>query len=108
MKTVRIMLDFMQGPIWFSDFDTGKPQTGIPVIDEDKELRSINYEMQDMFSSYYSFDADGKSCVFDFEREHADKERMLELLSRLLSRLDEINDGSFVVDDRETERLRAL
>ena len=33
---------------------------------------------------------------------------MLTLLSELVSRLDEINDGTFVIDDRETKRVEAL
>lgn len=108
MKTVRIMLDFLQGPIWITNATTGKPETGIPAIDEDEELRAIGIEMQDMFNSYYSFDVGDEPCVFDFEQERADKDRMLSLLERLLARLDEVNDGSFVVDDRESERIRAL
>lgn len=33
---------------------------------------------------------------------------MLELLGRLNARIAELNDGSFVVDDRETPRVEAL
>lgn len=33
---------------------------------------------------------------------------MLDLLNQLNKRLDELNDASFVVDDRETERVRNL
>ena len=108
MKTVRIMLDFLSGPIWPLEFSDGELKTGIPAIDEDDELLAIHCEMQDMFNSYYHFDVDDKPCVFDHERERADKDHMLELLERLLKRLDEVNDGSFVIDDRESERIRAL
>ena len=48
------------------------------------------------------------SCYFDKNQERADKEKMLSLLNRLNNRLNEINDGSFIVDDRETERVRTL
>lgn len=36
MKTVRLMLDYLQGPVWISDAETGEPMTGIDIIDNDK------------------------------------------------------------------------
>ena len=33
---------------------------------------------------------------------------MLDLIAQIVARLNEINDGSFVVEDLESERLRAL
>ena len=108
MQTVKLMLDFLQGPIWISDVETGKPMTGIEIMNNDEQLRLINYEIQDFFDSYYEFDSHDQACWFDEERERADKPRMLELLAKLNARLAEINDGSFVVDDRETPRVEAL
>ena len=108
MKTIRIMLDYLQGPIWTSDPETGKPETGIDVIDSDQELQRLNHEIQDLYDSYYEFDSHGQACWFDEKREKSDKNRMLELLSRLLARLNEVNDGSYEIDDRETERIKAL
>lgn len=108
MQTVKIMLDFLQGPIWISDVETGKPLTGIDIVDNDEQVRLLNYEIQDLYDSYYEFDSHDQACWFDEERERADKPRMLELLAKLNARLSEINDGSFVVDDRETPRVQAL
>ena len=50
-----------------------------------------------MFSSYYEFDSHGQACWFNSEQEKADKEIMLDLITHLISRLNEINDGSFVI-----------
>ena len=108
MQTVKLMLDFLQGPIWISDVETGKPMTGIDLVDEDEQVRLLNYEIQDLYDSYYEFDSHDQACWFDEERERADKPRMLELLAKLNERLSEINDGSFVVDDQETPRIEAL
>lgn len=108
MQTVRIMLDFLQGPIWISDVETGKPETGIDIIDNDEELRKINYEISSIFDSYYEFDTHDVACWFNEEQEKADKPKMLALLKQLNDRLDEINDGSFVVEDLETPRVQAL
>lgn len=33
---------------------------------------------------------------------------MLELITQIVARLNEINDGSFVIEDMESERLQAL
>lgn len=37
-----------------------------------------------------------------------DKYKMLDLFGKLMKRLDEVNDGSFEIDDRETERVKNL
>ncbi len=108
MQTIKLMLDFLQGPIWISDVETGKPMTGIELVDEDEQIRQLNYEIQDLYDSYYEFDSHDQACWFDEERERADKQRMLELLAKLNARLAEINDGSFIVDDQETPRVEAL
>ena len=110
MKTIKIMLDFLAGPIWkpYYNSKTHEDSTGVDVVDHDKEIAKLNDEIQDMFFSYYYFDYKGQACYFDFEQERADKDKMLELLQRLNNRLAELNDGSFIVDDQETDRVKAL
>ena len=107
-EIVRIKLDFLQGPIWISDVETGQPMTGIDIIDNDEKLRKINYEISTLYSSYYEFDSHDQACWFNEEQEKKDKEKMISLLKQLIDRLNEINDGSFVVEDYETERLEKL
>ena len=104
--TIRIMLDFLAGPIWFSEPDC--LYTGIPVLDNDDVLLKLNNKICDMYSSYYEFDSHDQGCWFDTEREKAEKDEMLDLLTQLIDRLNELNDGSFVIDDRETERVKKL
>lgn len=31
MKTIKLQLDYLQGPIWISDFETGTPITGVAI-----------------------------------------------------------------------------
>ena len=107
-EIIRIQLDFLQGPIWISDVETGQPMTGIDIIDNDEKLRKINYEISTLYSSYYEFDSHDQACWFNEEQEKKDKEKMISLLKQLIDRLNEINDGSFVVEDYETERLEKL
>ncbi|MDO4680676.1 MAG: RNA helicase [Aerococcus sp.] len=110
MKTLRIMLDFTEGPLWkdFYDMDTKELCTGIEVVDNDEELQKLNDEIQDLYGSYYKFDYHDLPCYFDEEQEKKDKDKMLFLLGKLKDRLNEINDGSFVIDDQETERVKNL
>ena len=68
----------------------------------------LNRRNEELFDSYYEFDSHDQPCWFNEEKEKADKSRMLELLGKLNARIAELNDGSFVVDDRETSRVEAL
>ena len=107
-EIVKIQLDFLQGPIWISDVETGQPMTGIDIIDNDEKLRKINYEISTIYSSYYEFDSHDQTCWFNEEQEKKDKEKMISLLKQLIDRLNELNDGSFLFEDYETERLEKL
>lgn len=107
-EIVKIQLDFNQGPIWISDVETGQPMTGIDIIDNDEKLRKINFEISTLYSSYYEFDSHDQACWFNEEQEKKDKEKMISLLKQLIDRLNELNDGSFIVEDYETERLEKL
>ena len=81
---------------------------GIPAIDDDEALHALNDQICELHSSCYEFDSHDLPCWFNEEKERADRPRMLELLRRLNARIAELNDGSFVVDDRETPRVEAL
>ena len=107
-EIIKIQLDYNQGPIWISDVETGQPITGVDIIDNDEKLRKINFEISTLYSSYYEFDSHDQACWFNEEQEKKDKEKMLSLLKRLVDRLNELNDGSFIVEDYETERLEKL
>lgn len=110
MKELRIMLDFISGPIWKDIYDTKKKElvTGIDVVDNDECVQKINDEIQDLYSSYYKIDYNDEPVYFDKEQEKKDKYKMLVLLEKLKKRLYEINDGSFEIDDKETERVKNL
>lgn len=110
MKELRIMLDFISGPIWKDIYDTKKKElvTGIDVVDNDECVQKINDEIQDLYSSYYKIDYNDEPVYFDKEQEKKGKYKMLALLEKLKKRLYEINDGSFEIDDRETERVKNL
>lgn len=108
MKTLKITLDFLAGPLWKDEFIDGEPQTSIPVIDNDETLQALNNQICELYSSCYEFDSHDLPCWFNEEQEKADKQKMLDLLGRLNAQLTEINDGSFKVEDLETPRVQSL
>ena len=107
-EIIKIRLDYLQGPIWISDVETGQPITGVDVVDNDEIIRQLNYEIACLYNSYYEFDSHDLPCWFNEEQEKNDKQKMLFLLNQLNERLKQINDGSFVVEDYETDRVRNL
>lgn len=107
-KIIVIQLDYLHGPIWTSDAETGELLTGVDIVDRDKIVKELNYKIQTMYSSYYEFDSHDCPYRFNFDREKSEKNEMLALIEKLIHRLNEICDGSYVVEDRETSRIKAL
>ena len=107
-EIIRIQLDFLQGPIWISDVETGQPITGIDVIDNDEKLRKINYEISTLYNSYYELDSHEQACWFNEEKKKNEKEEMLALLNKLIEDISSVNDGSFEIEDNETERIKKM
>ncbi len=67
---------------------------------------NLHQTIQDLYSSYIIFTDD--EVITNQEQEILDKDKMLDLLAQLNNRLEKLNDGSFTVDDRETERVKKL
>lgn len=108
MVIIKIMNEFLRGPVLTCDMETGIMTDGLPLVHDDPVVASLNEQIGELYNSYYEFDSHDVACWFDEEREKADKPRMLELLRQLNARIAELNDGSFVVDDQETPRVEAL
>ena len=106
MYTVKIMLEFLHSPIWtYKDgIVVGDPE----AIENDSALQEWCNQAMEMYSSYYEFDSHDQPCWFNSERERAEKQQMLSIINKITERLSEINDGSFVVKDYETERLKEM
>lgn len=107
MITIKIFNEFMHSPVWTYDED-GFVTTDPLIIQKDEALQEMCNKAADMFAEYYEFNSHGESCWFNFEKERTEKEIMLNIIQQIISRLIEINDGSFVIEDLETERLKQL
>ncbi len=110
METIRIKLDYCYGPIWpnYYNAKTDREVTGIDAVDNDEKLKEIAKKISDMYGTYYRFDVGDAPVVFNTRQERKDKDKMLSLLAKLNGRLNELNDGSFVVEDEETPRVKKL
>lgn len=104
-ETVKLMFDYLQGPIWASDAETGEPLTGIDIIDRDKTLTELNLRCSELYSECYEFDTDNQPCKFNKKLAEKNKKEILDLLARIKTRLEEINDGSFWVLDLATKEI---
>ena len=107
-EKVKLMFDYLQGPIWISDIETGEPLTGIDIIDDDKVLPDLNLRCSELYSECYEFDINNQPCIFNEVTAKKNKKEILELLSKIKDRLDEINDGTFYVEDLATKEIEKL
>ena len=110
MIKLRVFRDFTAFPVWASWLSEGRRGLpGLPsFVEEDEVLRKLADELVDMNVSYYEFDSHDMACWFNEEQQRADKEILLSLVARIVDRLNELNDGSYVVEDCESEELREL
>ena len=106
MIVIKIMNEFLHSPIWTyeDDFITDD----YPIIANDAKVQDLSKRIEELFSSYYEFDSHDQACWFDHEKEKADKTQMLDMIAQLVSRLNEINDGTFIVEDCESQRVSEL
>lgn len=68
-EKVKLMFDYLQGPIWTSDVETGEPLTGIDIIDDDKILSILNLRCSELYSECYEFDIDNQPCKFSTDKK---------------------------------------
>ena len=105
---IRIMNEYIHGPIWTYDPEDMILTDDYPLVVEDPEIKEIEDEIAVMYDSYFEFDSHDVACWFNEPQMKADKDKMLELLGKLNARLEEINDGSFEVIDEETPRYKSM
>lgn len=109
-EIIVISLDFIFGPIG-KDYknEKGEEITGIKVIDEDAIAQSLDHEINKLWCSLWSKDDTSDDGVkFDEEGEKKLAPQLLDLITKLINRLNEINDGSFEIEDMITDYLKKL
>lgn len=109
-EIIYIGLEFLFGPIQkFEEDENGNPITGIGVVDGDSLVQNLDALINELWCSLYSENENSPSGVdFDSIKEKEIAPQLLSLLNQLIDRLNEINDGSFEIEDMITERLKTL
>ena len=101
MKTIKLELDFLIGPIVKDVFSIsqGKLITGVDSIDNNKSINELNDKISSLYSSFYDFDSGEESCRFNIELAKEHKNELLQLINDLLSMLQNVCDGTFEIVD---------
>lgn len=99
MLKIVIMNEFLHGPIW--TYEDGIPRRNPPVVEDDPILQELNRSAGELFDSYYEFNSNGQACWFNEEKKRNTRGEMLAFVANIVKRLNEINDGSFVVENLE-------
>ena len=108
MFTVILSNEFLHGPIWTHKEGADIPGQDFSLLQNDATLISLNDEIGELFDSYYEINSHNQAVWFNEEQLKADKAIWLSLLRRLNTRLNEINDGSFIVKDTLTEYFEKM
>lgn len=98
MEIVKIELDYLHGPIWCCDEDGIPYLEHFDIIKNDDLCQKLDKQIEDIYSSYYEFDSHDMGCWFNYEQQFKDRYIMKDLLQKLVTRLNEINDGTFSVE----------
>ena len=106
LRVVKLVLDYLQGPIWKSDGTTGKTMTGIDIVDNDIELQDLNFKCCQAYSGCYVVDSNSRKI--DKEKLRNNRSHILYLLEAIKRRLEIINDGSYMVKDLVSEKIKNM
>ncbi|MGK4078596.1 hypothetical protein AB0Y06_07300 [Ligilactobacillus salivarius] len=56
----------------------------------------------------YEFDSHGKGCYFNEETLAKNKKKLLCILEQIKSRLEELNNNNFIIEDQATDELNEV
>lgn len=96
------MNEYIHGPLWV--YEDEVCETDYPLIDSDNILQTLNEEAATLYDSFYDFDVGDEPCIFDDEGYKSAFPKMKKLIDKIKQRLNEINDGSFTVEDYITNQ----
>jgi hypothetical protein len=94
MYTIKLMNDVFHGPIWIIG-GNGAVKLHYTLVTDDEVIKSLSDEVDSLFASFASED------LYDFDKAgyKAAYPKMKELVNKIIKRLNEINDGSFTIED---------
>ncbi|MCQ2087173.1 MAG: hypothetical protein MJZ37_03775 [Bacilli bacterium] len=107
---VLLLLDFLYGPIQGDgDIIDGYFSTDIPIIDNDLVVRDLDKKISDLWCSFFIENSlEPSGFKFDELKAKNNSEELKNLCKLLVERLNNINDGTFVINNRLDETLERL
>lgn len=101
-RKIIIDSDLSNGPLWCYDEYGILQDEPFDIVANDKVAMDLANELDDLYLSFFDFSSNEK---FNSKMAENHLDKMLDLVAKLKNRLDEINDGSYVVVDVETNEL---
>ncbi len=108
--SIYVGLELVFGPI-LKDYqlEDGTFSSGAKIVDNDLVLKNLEKKINELWCTLYSKDETNDSgFCFDEVKEKDLAPQLLEMINKLIDRLNEINDGSYEVEDMITEHLKTL
>lgn len=107
---IQVGLELVFGPILKNNkLDDGSLSSGSNIVDNDPIINDLDKKTNELWISLFSKDENSSSGFkFDYEKEKALAPELLNLINLLLKRLNEINDGSYELQDMISEHLQSL
>lgn len=96
MYTIKLMNEFLHGPIWIYDEEKMIRRT-YPLITDDEILMRLNEDARKLFDECYSFDKNDEPCSFSEVLYEKNKISIAKIVQEIIARLNEVNDGSFEI-----------
>lgn len=108
--TILVGLELVFGPILKDEqLEDGSFSSGSEIVDNDLVIAELDRKTNELWCSLFSKDEESHSGFsFDYEKEKEIAPVLLDYIDQIKSRLNEINDGSFEVEDMISEHLRSL
>ena len=109
-EIVYFGLEFLFGPIQkFKVNEKGKIITGIESIDKDEILQKLDKNINNLLCSLLPKDSNSPSGMhFDEVKEKDLAPQLLEIINKLIDRLNKINDVSYEIEDMITDHLKSF
>ncbi len=98
MKKILISNDYGHGPMWFYD-DNGNLTESFDVVKNDEEVWRYSDLIEELFDSYLV--SNKYETYVDKNRMNETKDLMSKYITLLIRRLEKINDGSYIIENKE-------
>lgn len=107
---IYVGLELVFGPILKDNqLEDGSFSSGSKIVDNDLIVKNLDKKINELWCTLYSKDKTSNSGFrFDEVKEKELAPQLLEMINKLIDRLNKINDGSYEIEDMITDHLKSL